>query len=133
MSISGTNTKNNFKTDIMTKGNAFTTGLLTNILNPKATLFFLSLYSPLIATKTDIYILFLYGIWMAFITTLWFSLLSTILTIKEARFKNFSVYYSASNCCNTNFYWILFFVLYLDKKPYVYVLKEQENGQNKNN
>ena len=62
--------------------NAFITGFITNILNPKATLFFLSLYTFIINEQPLISIQALYGIWMSAITTLWFSLLSIILTSK---------------------------------------------------
>ena len=60
--------------------NAFLNGLITNILNPKATLFFLSLYTFIINNQPIVQIQIFYGIWMAIITTLWFCLLSIILT-----------------------------------------------------
>jgi len=59
---------------------SFKLGFLTNILNPKATLFFLSLYAVIITDKTTLQIQALYGLWMAFATTLWFSFLSLVLT-----------------------------------------------------
>ena len=61
---------------------SFKIGLLTNILNPKATLFFLSLYAVVITDKTTLQIQALYGLWMAFATALWFSFLSVALTNK---------------------------------------------------
>ena len=61
---------------------SFKLGLLTNILNPKATLFFLSLYAIIITDQTTIQIQALYGIWMAVVTALWFSFLSIALTNK---------------------------------------------------
>jgi len=61
---------------------SFKIGLLTNVLNPKATLFFLSLYALVITDKTTLQIQALYGLWMAFATTLWFSFLSVALTNK---------------------------------------------------
>ena len=60
--------------------NAFSIGLLTNILNPKATLFFLSLYTFIITEQPIIYIQIFYGAWMSLATTLWFCCLSIILT-----------------------------------------------------
>ena len=60
--------------------NSFVLGLLTNILNPKATLFFLSLYAMIITSETSISIQVAYGIWMSLITGLWFCLLSIFLT-----------------------------------------------------
>ena len=73
------NTKNNI--------NAFLNGLITNILNPKATLFFLSLYTFIINNQPIIQMQVFYGIWMAIITTLWFCLLSIILTHSIIRKK----------------------------------------------
>ena len=71
------------KTSKQTQIESFKLGLLTNILNPKATLFFLSLYAIIITDQTTIHIQALYGIWMAIITTLWFSFLSILLTNKN--------------------------------------------------
>ena len=62
--------------------NAFSIGLLTNLLNPKATLFFLSLYTFIINEQPIIRIQVFYGIWMSIITALWFCFLSIILTNK---------------------------------------------------
>ncbi|MAQ42983.1 MAG: hypothetical protein CMG25_00605 [Candidatus Marinimicrobia bacterium] len=67
--------------------NAFLNGLITNILNPKATLFFLSLYTFIINNQPIVQIQIFYGIWMAIITTLWFCLLSIILTHSIIRKK----------------------------------------------
>lgn len=68
---------NNSKTSAI---NSFVTGFLTNILNPKATLFFLSLYTFIINEQPNIYVQLFYGIWMSIITGLWFCTLSLILT-----------------------------------------------------
>ncbi len=72
--------------------NSFTLGLLTNILNPKATLFFLSLYAMIITAETSIGIQVAYGIWMSLVTGLWFCLLSIFLTNSfiENRINSFS-------------------------------------------
>ena len=61
---------------------SFLVGLLTNVLNPKATLFFLSLYAMIITDQTSINIQVAYGVWMSIITTLWFCFLSVFLTNK---------------------------------------------------
>lgn len=47
-------------------------GFLTNGLNPKATLFFLSLFTVVINPKTPILIQSFYGIYMAVATGIWF-------------------------------------------------------------
>jgi threonine efflux protein len=52
---------------------AIWTGFLTNGLNPKATLFFLSLFTVVINPETPRLIQSLYGIYMAVATALWFS------------------------------------------------------------
>ncbi len=58
---------------------AFLLGFWTNVLNPKATLFFLSLYTAVVSLDTPISVQFFYGIWMACITALWFCLVSFVL------------------------------------------------------
>ena len=68
--------------DIPKNINAFSIGLITNILNPKATLFFLSLYTFIINEQPIVHIQVFYGIWMSIITALWFCFLSIILTNK---------------------------------------------------
>jgi len=63
--------------------NSFLTGFLTNILNPKATLFFLSLYTFIINEQPSLEIQTFYGIWMSIVTGLWFCFLSIMLTNKS--------------------------------------------------
>ena len=55
---------------------AFRTGFFTNGLNPKATLFFLSLFTVIIDPATPLGIQAGYGLYMALATALWFSGLS---------------------------------------------------------
>tara|TARA_B110001454_G_C12677373_1_gene416462 strand:+ start:67 stop:693 length:627 start_codon:yes stop_codon:yes gene_type:complete len=62
---------------------AYRDGFITNILNIKATFFFLSLYVYI--DTTSITIRALYGLWMSTITGLWFILLSVILTSQNVR------------------------------------------------
>ncbi len=59
---------------------AFGKGFLTNILNPKATLFFLSIYTIIINNNPSAYIQLAYGLWMAIATAAWFCFLSIVLT-----------------------------------------------------
>lgn len=70
---------------------SFKIGFLTNALNPKATLFFLSLFSVIISPKTPMEVQFIYGIWMCIATALWFSLLSLFFSSQKVRnyFKRF--------------------------------------------
>lgn len=59
-------------------GQAILTGFMTNGLNPKATLFFLSLFTVIISPSTPIIIQAGYGLYMALATALWFILVSVI-------------------------------------------------------
>jgi len=58
---------------------AFVVGFLTNGLNPKATLFFLALFTVVIDSNTPSAIQAVYGLYLAIVTFLWFSMLSKIL------------------------------------------------------
>lgn len=55
---------------------SFTTGFVTNVLNPKATLFFLAVFSVTVSPETPSLMKIGYGFWMVFATTLWFGALS---------------------------------------------------------
>lgn len=64
---------------------AFVTGFVTNGLNPKATLFFLSLFAVIISPDTPLSYKVIYGVYMACATAVWFALLSVILTRENIR------------------------------------------------
>ena len=72
---------NNFSRSI-TLFSAYKQGFITNVLNIKAGLFFISLYS-FIDTETPNYLLFFYSFWMTLITGLWFISLTFLLTSKK--------------------------------------------------
>lgn len=55
-------------------------GFLCNVLNPKATLFFLGLFTLVVNPDTPLFIQGLYGVEMIFITFLWFSFLAIVIT-----------------------------------------------------
>jgi len=57
---------------------AMRTGLFTNGLNPKATLFFLSLFTVMIDPTTPLTVQAGYGLYMAVATGVWFSALSLL-------------------------------------------------------
>lgn len=59
---------------------AFASGFLINLLNPKATLFLLSLYTQFIDAKTPPFYLAVYGATIFFVTIFWFFFLSFIIT-----------------------------------------------------
>jgi len=71
--------------DSMTNKKAFLQGFITNVLNPKATLFFLSLFTSIVSSSTPMGIQALYGGWMSVMTGLWFVLLSLLLTQQKVQ------------------------------------------------
>jgi RhtB (resistance to homoserine/threonine) family protein len=64
---------------------AYVTGFLTNALNPKATLFFVSLFSVVINPRTPVLIQGAYGVWMALATMGWFTLVSLFFSQERVR------------------------------------------------
>ncbi len=75
------------KSDTITAKKALWIGFLTNGINPKATLFFLSLFTVLIDINTPIGVKAVYGVYLAFATGVWFCFLSFLLsTHKVASF-----------------------------------------------
>lgn len=64
---------------------AFMTGFWTNALNPKATIFFLAIFTSIVSTTTPLYIQILYGGWMCLVNTLWFIVVSLIFTQPQIR------------------------------------------------
>ncbi len=64
---------------------AFVVGFVTNGLNPKATLFFLSLFAVAISAQTPMQIKLFYGAYLALATTLWFVSLSCLLSTPRIR------------------------------------------------
>ena len=66
---------------------AFAIGFLTNALNPKATLFFISLFVMIVSPQTPKLIQAGYGLWMAVATAGWFSLVSVLFTQADVRRK----------------------------------------------
>lgn len=64
---------------------AFSRGFLVNALNPKATVFFLSLFTLVISIDTPIIVQAGYGLYMALATWLWFSGLSLVISRTSVR------------------------------------------------
>ena len=71
------------------KNNSFYIGLITNIFNVKAFLFFVSLFAILMEDLNGIYF-YLYPIYFSLTSALWFIFLSYVLTSSKS--KNFNVY-----------------------------------------
>jgi RhtB (resistance to homoserine/threonine) family protein len=62
---------------------AFMVGFLTNGLNPKATLFFLSVFAVAVSPDTPNVIKLAYGLYLALATGIWFCVLSFFLSSKK--------------------------------------------------
>ncbi len=66
---------------------AWTTGFLVNVLNPKAALFFISLFPLAVSVTTPKLIQAGYGLWMTLATMAWFCFVSVVFTKPEVRNK----------------------------------------------
>lgn len=64
---------------------AFSLGFIVNGLNPKATLFFLALFTAAIPAETPLNTQVFYGVYLACATAIWFCFLSFITTISSIR------------------------------------------------
>jgi RhtB (resistance to homoserine/threonine) family protein len=64
---------------------AWLQGFLTNVLNPKAALFFIALFPAVVAAQTPRWIQAGYGLWMASTTAVWFSLVALVFTQEAVR------------------------------------------------
>ncbi len=60
-------------------------GFFTNVLNPKATIFFLALFSQVIDPSTPIYVQLVYGLEMSMMQFLWFGSLAYAFSTSHAR------------------------------------------------
>jgi len=64
---------------------AFMVGFLTNATNPKATLFFLAIFTTVVSASTPLKIQALYGLWMCSVNALWFILVSLLFSSERVR------------------------------------------------
>ena len=64
---------------------AFLVGLMTNIFNPKATLFFLAIFTSTVSTSTPLAIQSIYGLWLALVTFIWFGSVALFLSHDAVR------------------------------------------------
>lgn len=64
---------------------AFLNGFITNGLNPKATLFFLSLFTVVISPQTPLGVQAAYGVYLALATTGWFVLVALLFSHSRVR------------------------------------------------
>ena len=69
----------------LTRLQAFRTGFLTNVLNPKATLFFLSLFTFVISNSTPLYIILTISAIIILTAFTWFTIVSIFLSQQNVR------------------------------------------------
>lgn len=69
----------------MSPGKAFSVGFITNGLNPKVTLFFLSVFTLVISPQTPTLVQAGYGVYLALATTLWFCLVALLFSQPAVR------------------------------------------------
>ena len=66
---------------------AFATGFMTNVLNPKVTIFFLAIFTTVVSRETPLFIQAGYGAWIILLTACWFLLVSTLFSHEKVRNK----------------------------------------------
>lgn len=78
----------------LTTLSGFRIGLLTNLLNPKCGMFFVSFFSVVITPTTPTLLQYAYGLEIALIAVCWFSLLATVLSVERIKstFERVSVW-----------------------------------------
>ena len=91
-SILGRQEEDNIKVENknMDKFNGFIAGLITNVTNIKAILFFVTVFSVVVEGENNLYLV-LYGAYMAFATFIWFSFISYVFTSEgfQSKFSSF--------------------------------------------
>ena len=70
---------------------AFRIGLFGNLLNPKATLFFLALFTQIVQRETPVTMQALYGLTVAVLSLIWFSLVATVISKRSLKARILSV------------------------------------------
>ncbi len=62
---------------------AFRQGFLTNVFNPKVTVFFLVLFTSIVSPNTSLWMQGLYGLWLVIYTILWFIVVAWFFSRKQ--------------------------------------------------
>lgn len=78
--------------NVMTDIQALRSGFITNLFNPKATMFFLALFTQILNPDMPFWTSIIYGLTCVVMTAIWFSIVATVLTTPtvRARFLKFS-------------------------------------------
>lgn len=82
----------------LTKWQAIRSGFITNATNPKATLFFLSLFTLVIEPSTPFGVKLIMGIEMATVTFLWFALVALLVSHRVVRKRVTNVQHYIERC-----------------------------------
>lgn len=72
-------------TDEISAWKSFSIGFITNGLNPKATLFFLSLFTLVISHETPLWVQGGYGLYLALATGAWFTMVALLFSQQRVR------------------------------------------------
>ena len=75
----------------LTRPAAFRIGLFGNLLNPKATLFFLALFTQIVRPGTPLAVQAVYGFTVAALSLIWFALVATAISKRSIRTRILSV------------------------------------------
>ena len=89
--IQTSETGNDIATTDSSELNSFLIGFITNVLNPKAIIFFVTLFSIVLNNSTSSALLTFYCLYMSAATFLWFLLISYVFTNKNLIEKYFYV------------------------------------------
>ncbi|MED4059700.1 LysE family translocator [Priestia megaterium] len=90
----------------------FREGFICNVLNPKAALFFLSIFSQFISADTDSWMRWIYGTEIIIAVGLWFTFLSTVISYQK--FRDFYDKYSHwfDRCLGVILIYFAIFIVY---------------------
>ena len=83
----------------ITNKKAFMAGFITNVLNPKATVFFLAVFSQFITPETPMGVQFFYASTCVVMTGLWFSIVALALTNRRIKNKFLSFSKTIDRIC----------------------------------
>lgn len=72
-------------TQAVTLKQAFLKGFITNATNPKATIFFLGIFTTIVSPQTPMMVQFFYGAWMCMVNAAWFMLVAVLFTTGRVR------------------------------------------------
>ena len=97
--------------NINPKNNSYFVGLITNILNVKAFIFFVSIFG-IISSEINLYYMHLLAIYFSIATFTWFYILSVILSVESVRRRYLSYSFILNKCIGFIFIFISFLILF---------------------